>query len=237
LLYYARAVDPTMLVALSTLASEQAQGTSATADDMHQLLDYCTTHPDAEVRFHSSDMVLQVSSDASYLSEPEARSRTGVHFYLGNNDDRQQQINGPILCLSSIIKHVMSSATEVEVGSIFSNVKEAVPLRVVLEEMGHRQPPPPIQTDNSTAYGILNNKLNQKRSKAMDMRFYWVRDRIAQKQYRVYWESGSENLADYFTKHHSPTHHKEMRRQYVHNKLVPMIRFNAVALKHTARVC
>jgi hypothetical protein len=116
LLYYARAVDPTMLVALSTLASAQATDTASTADAMHQLLDYCATHPDAEVRFHSSDMVLQVSSDESYLSEPEARSCTGRHFYLGNNGDRQQQINGPILCLSRIIKHIMSSAAEAEVG-------------------------------------------------------------------------------------------------------------------------
>jgi hypothetical protein len=182
-------------------------------------------------------MVLQVSSDASYLSEPEARSRTGGNFYLGNNDERQQQINGPILCLSSIIKHVMSSAAEAEIGSIFSNAKEAAPLRVMLEEMGHHQPPTPIQTYNSTAYGILNNKLNQKRSKAMDMRFYWVRDRIKQKQYSVYREPGGENLAHYFTKHHSPTHHKDMRCQYVHNNLVPVLCFNAVALKHTARVC
>jgi hypothetical protein len=75
LLYYARAVDPTMLVALSILASAQAHGTAATAEAMHQLLDYCATHPDAEVIFHSSDMVLQASSDASYLSEPEASSR------------------------------------------------------------------------------------------------------------------------------------------------------------------
>jgi hypothetical protein len=165
-----------MLVALSTLASAQATGTSATAEAMHQLLDYCATHRDTEVRFYASDMVLQVSSNISYLSEPAARSRTGGHFYLGNNDDRQQQINGPILCLSGIIKHVMSSATEAEIGSIFSNAKEASPLRVMLEEMGHHQPPIPIQTDNSTAYGILNKKLNQKCSKAMDMRFYWVRD-------------------------------------------------------------
>jgi hypothetical protein len=161
LLYYARALDPTMLVALSTLASAQAQGTAATADAMHQLLDYCANRHDTEVRFHSSDMVLQVSSDASYVSEPAARSRGG-HFYLANNDGRQQQINGQTLCVSSIIKHVMSSTTEAEVGSIFSNAKEAAPLRVMLEEMGHKQPPTPIQTDNSTANGILNNKLNQK---------------------------------------------------------------------------
>jgi hypothetical protein len=156
---------------------------------------------------------------------------------LGNNDGRQQQINGPILCLSSIIKHMMSSAEEAEVVSVFNNAKEAAPLRVRLEEMGHRQPPTPIQTDNSTAYGILSNKVNQKRSKAMEMRFYWVQDRIAQKQYGVYWEPGVENVADYFTKHHFPTHHRDMRSQYVHSRLVHMIRYNAAALKHTARVC
>jgi hypothetical protein len=133
LLYYTRAVDPTMLVALSTLASAQATGTAATVEAVHRLLDYCATHPDAEVRFHASDMVLQVSSNASYLSELAARSRIGGHFYLGNNKEQQQQINGPILCLSGIIKHVMSSAAEAEIGSIFSNAKEAAPLRVMLE--------------------------------------------------------------------------------------------------------
>jgi hypothetical protein len=77
LLYYTRAVNPTMLVALSKLYSSQSHGTAATADAMYQILDHCASHPDAEVRFHSSDMVLQVSNDVSYLSEPAARSQTG----------------------------------------------------------------------------------------------------------------------------------------------------------------
>jgi hypothetical protein len=162
LLYYARAVDLIMLAALSTLASEQSTDTSATAEGMHHLPDYCATHPDAEVRVHSSDMVLQVSSDASCLSEQEACSRTGGHFYLGNNVDRQQQISGPILCLSSIIKHIMSSAAEAEIGSIFSNAKEAAPLRVVLEEMGQNHPPSPIQTDKFNNLWNLQQKIKPK---------------------------------------------------------------------------
>jgi hypothetical protein len=59
---------------------------------------------------------------------PEARSRTGGHIYLGNKEGCQQLINGPGVCLSSIIKYVMSSAAEAEVGSIFNNAKEAAPL-------------------------------------------------------------------------------------------------------------
>jgi hypothetical protein len=92
-LYYARSVDPTMLMALSTLASEQATDTAATAGAMHHILDYCATHPDSEVQFHSSDMVLQVSSDASYLSEPEAHSRTA----LGTNLWSQQHLANAVV--------------------------------------------------------------------------------------------------------------------------------------------
>jgi hypothetical protein len=76
----------------------------------------------------------------------------------------------------------MSSAAEAEVGSIFINTKEVVPLQIMLEEMGHPQPATPIQTYNLTAYGILKNKVNQKQSTAMDMMFYWIKDRIEQCQ-------------------------------------------------------
>ena len=65
---------------------------------------------------------------------------------------------------------VMSSAMESEVGAIFLAAKEAVPVRIVLEEMGHPQPPTPIQVDNSTAVGFCNDSIKDRRSKAIDMR-------------------------------------------------------------------
>jgi hypothetical protein len=77
--------------------------------------------------------------------------------------------------------------------------------------MGHKQPPTPVACDNSTAAGIMNRKVKQQRSKAMDMRFYWVQDRVDQKQFRIYWAPGRTNLADFPTKHHPPTHHRMMR--------------------------
>ena len=56
--------------------------------------------------------------------------------------------------------------------------------------MGHPQPPTPIQTDNSTAEGVINKKVQPKRTKAMDMRFHWLRDRETLKQFRFYWRPG-----------------------------------------------
>eukprot|EP00957_Ditylum_brightwellii_P108760 8296561-Ditylum_brightwellii.AAC.1 len=71
----------------------------------------------------------------------------------------------------------MSSAAEAEVGALFINIKAAFGLRIALQEMGHPQPPTPIITDNSTASRIVNSSIKQGRSRAIDMRFYWVKDR------------------------------------------------------------
>jgi len=71
---------------------------------------------------------------------------------------------------------------------------------------GTSQPLTPIMTDNTTAAGIANDDIRQKRSKAINMRFYWIRDRVRQGQFIVYWKSGGNNRADYFSKHHPATY-------------------------------
>ena len=138
----------------------------------------------------------------------------GGHFYMGNQQDTIA--NGPILNPTGVIKVVVSSAAESETAGLFTNMKEAVALRTALEEMGHPQPATPIQVDNSTACGIANDTIKQRRSKAIDMRFYWVQDRVNQKQFHVFWRPGKENLADYVTKHHTAKHHQEMRDKFLH---------------------
>jgi hypothetical protein len=102
--------------------------------------------------------------------------------------------------LIKVLKHVMSSSAEAEIGAVFINAKEGAVLRTTLEELGHKQPPTPMETDNTTATGYSNGTIKQKRTKAMDMRFYWIKDRVKQGQFNVYWGPGFQNLADYFTK-------------------------------------
>jgi hypothetical protein len=81
-----------------------------------------------------------------------------------------------------------------------------------------------METDNTTATGYNNGTIEQKRTKAMDMRFYWIKDRVKQGQFKIYWGPGYQNLADYFTKHHSPAHHKRMREIYIHADEQPINR-------------
>ena len=104
----------------------------------------------------------------------------------------------------------MASAAELEVGAAFDNARAALPLRQALIDLGHPQPPTPIRTDNSTANGFLNQTVKPKRTKAIDMRFFWLIDRIHQNQFTVYWKPGINNLGGYRSKHHPPSHHQKM---------------------------
>jgi hypothetical protein len=107
----------------------------------------------------------------------------------------------------------MSSAAEAELGALYLNAKEAVYLQQILSEMGHPQPKMLIQMDNTTVEGVVNNKIQPKRTKAMDMRFHWLRDQESQGQFKIYWWPGGTNLADYFMKHHPPAHHVNVRAE------------------------
>ena len=133
---------------------------------------------------------------------------------MGNTNN--EFINGPNLTPTGVIRVVVSSAAEAETGGLFSNMKEATILRTTLNEMGYKQPPTPVQVDNSTACGIANDNIKIQQSKAINMRFYWVRNRVDQGHFHVYWKPGKTNLADYVTKHHTTTHHQLMRPIYLH---------------------
>ena len=129
-------------------------------------------------------MILQGDSNAAYVVCPEARSRLGGYLFLGNKS--RTQCNGPVLVLAKVIKNVMASAAEAELGALYTNTQEALTMRQCLEELGHNQPATPLKTDNSTAQWIVNNTIKQKRSNAMDMSFYWLRDRTVQKYFHIY---------------------------------------------------
>ena len=145
-----------------------------------------------------------------------ARSRAGGYHYLGNFDETL--FNGPIYVLAKIIKAVMGSAAEAECGSLYMNAQDAVPFITTLKELGHKQQPVTMRTDNSTAKGFMNREIKQKRSKAFDKSFWWLIDRIDQKQFKVSWHPGKLSISDYFTKHHPASHHQLVRPIYLYVK-------------------
>jgi len=223
ILYYARAVDITTLVALSAIAATQSCPTEQTEKHLHHLLDYLATHNDATIRYRPSAMILNIHSDASYLTEPKARSRLGGFYFLGTNPQNNQplQLNGPIHVMASICKFVVASAAEAELGALFHNCQDGKIFRLVLQELGHPQPPTPVHCDNETAVSIANNTVKRQRSRAMEMRFFWVADQVNIGNFNVTWHPGQENLADYFTKHFDASHHITVRPWYLHTDQSP----------------
>ena len=109
-LFLGRAVDSTLLCSISAIASQSSKPTEDTMKQTKQLLDYIATQEEAIITYNASDMKLAAHSDASYLSEPKARSRAGGHFFLSNETTIPQN-NGAVLNIAHIIKHVMTSAT------------------------------------------------------------------------------------------------------------------------------
>ena len=124
-------------------------------------------------------MKLSIHSDASYLSVSQARIRaSGVHFLSevppnpNNTEYFLPTVNGILLVMCKIMRKIMASSAEAEYGTIFVNAQKAVPIRTTITKMGWKQGSTAIQVENSTAVGITTKEFLQKKSKAIDMRFY-----------------------------------------------------------------
>jgi hypothetical protein len=125
-------------------------------------------------------MTLHVFADASYLCRSHAWSVAGAIFFLGNHND-PTRINGSIHVFSTIIPCVVANAGKAEYAALFAAGQHAASLRTTLADMGYPQEPTIITCDNTSAIGIATDS----RSKAVDMRFHWVRDRVRQNQFII----------------------------------------------------
>ena len=80
----------------------------------------------------------------------------------------------------------MSSAREAELAALYIMAREVVYIRIILEEMGHKNPPTPLKTDNSMAEAVVKGRIQPNQTKAMDMHSHWLRERECQEQFRIY---------------------------------------------------
>ena len=215
-LYYGRALDGTILPALNSIATQQAQPTEQTKKRCQRLLDYLNTYPNICLRFHASDMILKIDSDAAYLVLPKAKSRIAGYFQLTNQPPSPPLHNAPILIECRGLQHVVCSSAEAETAGLFNNAQVALPIRRLLIAIGHPQPATPIKTDNSTAAGFVNNNIKITKAKTWHMRMYWLREKEVKKIFKIYWEEAAQNYADYYTKtNHTILHHCQERRKHV----------------------
>ncbi len=198
-LYYSRTLDFRIATAVNSLSSRQSKPTEEVEQAATRLLQFLSTYSKFSITYRKSSMRLITHADASHHSKSHSRSRAGGVHYLGDTLD-DTAINGPIDCYSVIIDVVCAGTFESEYAALFISCQKAVMLRNTLEDLGYPQGPTLAVSDNQCASGIATDSVTQRRSKAMDTRFHWTRDRVRQGQFIVVWRPGLKNLADIFTK-------------------------------------
>jgi hypothetical protein len=149
----------TVLMALSSIAMEQTNATEKTLEHCIQLLDYLASNLEAKVRYHASDMVMNIHSDASYLSETKSRSRACGHFFMGwmPKNGEPIKLNGAFYVNTTILRFVVVSAAEAKLGALFHNCQDGIIFWQTLTGLGHPQPKTLVHCNNATAVGIANN--------------------------------------------------------------------------------
>jgi hypothetical protein len=95
------------------------------------------------------------------------------------------KLNRAFFTLCAILRFVVASATEAKIGALFLNCKEGMIFLLILEELGHPQPKTQVHCNNATAVGIANNIVKRQHLQSMEMRYFWVCDKITQSAYNV----------------------------------------------------
>ena len=129
------------------------------------------------------------------IESPQPHRR--LFFHVRTSQNRRAHITQWSIFVScGILKVVVTSAAEAELGTLFLNCCEAKIIRLILSELGHEQPPTHVHCNNKTTVGIANNTDKKQRSHSMEMHFFWVADQVQMGTFDVQWHPGQENLAD-----------------------------------------
>ena len=237
LLFYARALDLSILTAVCQLSSYQSNPTQLDLTAAHRLLNYVSSHPNPHKTIHPSSMALWACTDASYLSRPKSGSVAGCSVGLGDPppyllnpppESRRQSLkdkqslvrasrllqshpsylppsltthNAPLHAFCQRIPVVVASVAEAEYAAAFGGGQVLAELSLTLTNLGHPQQSPPLLfVDNECAIGLATSSVRPKKSKSIDMRLDWLKERVSQNLLRLVFLPGLINPADFFTK-------------------------------------
>ena len=200
--WYAKQVAHDLLTAVAILSTHQSNPTTKTEAAMDAIQGYLKKWGKQTVRFHASEMILTVMSDASLGSEKENkknhRSRAACIMYLGTKDPHI--INGPIFIHTGILPGVPTSAAESEIAGNFETGKHTKYARNLLDDLGYAQPTTIIFTDNVCALEYSKDTIKGTKLRHIDRRNEWIKHMVNANEFELKYISSEHNLADFFTK-------------------------------------
>ena len=157
MLYYVRAIDTTLLPAQNSITAKQAHPTTITKQQCNCILDYLHTYPDVYGWYHLSDIQFSIDSDAAYLVDLDTKSRIVGYFQLNTGQKDTTFLNGALHIECKTLCHVIESLAEAKTAWVFHNCQAPIPIQYMLHELGHKQQPTVVKTDNATTFNFINS--------------------------------------------------------------------------------
>ena len=164
-------------------------------------------------------MQLAVDSNSAYLVVLGAKNQCAGHFYLQSQPHHltynKTRHNAAIHTECQILKNIVCSTAEAECGGCFQNAQFALGIQKTLEAIAYPQHTTCMEADNKTANLFVHAAMHIKHSKMWGMCYHWLREQVMLKIIDIFWDKGTNNDGDYFTKHPSPAVHKIQRSSYI----------------------
>jgi hypothetical protein len=132
-------------------------------------------------------------SDADWGGDLDTRrSTTGYIFTLNH---------GVVSWGSKLQATVALSSAEAEYMALCSATQEAIHLRQLVKDLGHAQDEATvIFEDNAGCIALSENPVFHKRSKHIDIKYHFIRERVASNEIKVQYVPTEDQLADLLTK-------------------------------------
>ena len=220
--WYAKQVAHDLLTAIAILSTHQSNPTEQTEQAMINIQGYLKGWGKQTIRFHASEMILTVMSDASLGSEKENknnhRSRAACIMYLGTSNPNI--INGPIFIHTGILPGVPTSAAEAEIAGNFESGKHTVYARKLLDDLGYAQPTTVIFTDNVCSLEYSKDTIKGTKLRHIDRRSEWIKHMVNCSEFELKYISSENNLADFFTKLMTKQRHEYLLSFIMHKEKV-----------------
>ena len=173
-----------MLPAATMISDNMAAPTEAPKTAANELIQYPISHPNQKLICYASDMQASCYSDSSFLNCPYSQKRMGGVAELTNFEDPTSILAFfPPLCKKT--PNLVTTVVEAEYATLFANGQQMYWVRTILESLGYPQKSPTLYCDNSVAKGIAMYELTFKRSKVIDVRYHWLRERCRDETFLV----------------------------------------------------
>lgn len=195
LLYLATNSRPDLAYAVNALAQKMRAPTVGDWKRFKRVLRFLKFSKEWKLVYaRSNSLKILGYSDADFANDSDRKSISGYCFL----------VNGAVISWKAKKQSlVATSSTESEYIALHECVKESLWLRKLELELSGRnrvEAPMVIHEDNQSAIKIAHNEGSAGRSKHIDLRFHFVRDRIKSKEIELKFCETGKMIADVLTK-------------------------------------